>query len=465
MKKEKTDQKSFIPIQTGKDEMNLVEFPVTLITDKRLHGQKTIKFSDTICGENNKIVKREWIVTGSEEFGLPLSYDNDVWLALLFLGKENHLGSRRIYFTRYRLCEIMNWKQGGSGYRRIDDTLKRLTGVSIYAKNAFWDNKRKGYVTKMFGLVDDYELFDNAKPEDPKDDPHYPSFVNLNEFIYESILAGYIKNIDVRFYFDLKSVITKRLYRYLDKKRYGKKRFEINLFTLAEVHIGLSKVKYASHIKEKLTPAHKELIEKGFLKSAEYMSSADGKSEKIVYVFGERSKLMEDGPNGESDKKMAGGQSDGSLAAMAEKFLKALIDAGVTEIVARQLIKEYPIQKIENQLKTLPLRKAKDSAAVLVRSIQEDWSPPSGSPGRVEKETQKKVAKKKQQKEEQEKAERREKIENYIASLSRDELANLTQEAREIAQQEGKTLFKDKELPPYYVKAFLHSLVEKRLGL
>ena len=41
--------------------------------------------------------------------------------------------------------------------------------------------------------------------------------------IFESIKAEYIKSLDMKVYFKLESAITKRLYSYLDKKRYGNK--------------------------------------------------------------------------------------------------------------------------------------------------------------------------------------------------------------------------------------------------
>jgi len=135
MKKEKN--KLSTPVLVGKDEMNIVEFPITLLSRRHMSSEKTIKFSDVIAGEDNKPVRREWIVTGSDEFGLPLSQDNDVWIALLLMARERGFKDRKVYFSRYKLCKIMNVKKGGNKYQRIEDALNRLTGVRIYAKNAF----------------------------------------------------------------------------------------------------------------------------------------------------------------------------------------------------------------------------------------------------------------------------------------------------------------------------------------
>lgn len=392
---------SLMPV--GKDEMNLAEFPITLLSKKLSPDIKTIEFSDTIIGEENKPVKREWIVTGTDKFGLPLAHDNDVWIALLCIGKESNFESRKVNFTRYRLCKIMGWKKTGKAYKRIEEALNRLKGLSIYAKNAFWDNEKKSYVTDSFGIIDNYRIFDMKDSDSP---PF--SYVNLNEIIFNSIKSGYIKSLNMEIYFNLKSVIGKRLFRYLDKKRYGHGKFEINLFTLAYSHIGFNDegYKYASDIKKKLDPAHKELMKAGFIKSAEYLPTADGRSEKIVYIFGKKAEL----PEGNQAEEKVKDTTEGGI-------IQALVDAGITPAVAEQLIREYPSQVVESQLRALPFRNAREPAAVLIRSIQENWSPPAGIGAQAKREKQKKAEIQRQDQEEQEKADRRSKIENYLSSL------------------------------------------------
>jgi hypothetical protein len=159
----------------------------------------------------------------------------------------------------------MGLKPGGSGYKQIEEALDRFKGTSIKAKNGFYDNARKFYATKNFGIIDDYELMDSSKPGPPGQDNFPFSYVNLGEVLYESIQAGYIKSLNMKTYFELEGPLAKRLYRYLDKKAYNKKKFEINLFTLAEVHLGLQKCKYLSQIKQQLSHAHEELVKAGFL--------------------------------------------------------------------------------------------------------------------------------------------------------------------------------------------------------
>jgi hypothetical protein len=442
--------------EIGKDEMNLAEYPITLLSQRNDSDKKTIEFSDEIKGEGGELVKREWVVTGSDKFGLPVASDNDVLMAIMAVGREHNFDSPKIPFSRYRLMKIMKWEEKGQNYKRIEDGFNRLSGARIYAKNAFWDNENKGYHTVNFGIIDSYDLFESSKKGGRGQQTLPFSYVVLNHRFYQSIKTGYIKNIDTRTYFKLNSAIARRLYRYLDKKRYdGKRKFEINLFTLAEVHVGLQKTKYASHIKEKLEPAHLELIGAGFLKSAEYQKTADKISEKVIYTFGKKTELP---APGQAEQK----HPEESLNS---ELIERLVQLGITRSVAEQILREYSEETVETQIKALKYRKADDPAATLISAIRDNWSLPAAYNSHREKENLRTIDIEQHEQEQQQKAERRGKIQTYICGLSRDELAELTIEAREKAREEGGALFRDREIPQYMVNAYVHMMVEKRLGL
>jgi len=447
----------------GKDEMNLVEFPITLLSKRKSSESNVLEFTDTITTEDGTQVTREWTVSGSEKYGLPLAIDNDVLLALLVIGKETNFSSPVIYFSRYRLLKIMGLEtDAGSNYKRLEDIFDRLTGVRIKSKNSFWDNERKAYVSVNVGIFDEYQIYEGKPKKGAHMQESLPlSYVRLNNTLYQSIKAGYIKSLEVDIYFILKSSIAKRLYRYLDKKRYdGKKKFEMNLYTLAYIHIGFDNetYKFASKIKEKLAPAHNELIKAGFLKSAEYQTTVDGTSEKVIYTFGRKPVLTEE--------ISAPAKAAYDEASVVDPLLNALIEAGVTRKVAEQILREHPGDAIQSQIDALSYRNAGDPAAVLVASIQDDWNYPSSY--KMHKKKAKSAAQKEKDRqnnaaEELEKSKRRERIENYLSAISDSERNAMLKEAREIARREGGSMFKNREIPECIVKAYLHGLAEKNL--
>jgi hypothetical protein len=61
----------------------------------------------------------------------------------------------------------------------------------------------------------------------------------------------------------------------VDKKRSGRKSWEVELFSLRS-RIPLSNYQYVSKIKEKLAPAHEELVSKGFLRGVSYRKNDAG---------------------------------------------------------------------------------------------------------------------------------------------------------------------------------------------
>ena len=102
--------------------------------------------------------------------------------------------------------------------------MARLTSTTIVATNCFYDNLAKSWVSEAFHMFDRYKLYQERKGRAVS--PHL-SFVEMSEFFYRSVaVANYIKDLDLGIYYTLALPISKRLFRYLDKNRYKKRRYE-----------------------------------------------------------------------------------------------------------------------------------------------------------------------------------------------------------------------------------------------
>jgi hypothetical protein len=361
----------------GRDEMNLCEFPFSLIDRTVPPGQKTFQVQDTIRGRENQEVSRIWTVTGSDLWGLPTIIEEHVYVALMEVTRELDFQSRRVPITRYDLIQRMQWKRTGDSYHRLEQALKCLTGITIDAKNAFWDPEKKSYLSLTFGILDGVALQEEAGGRKSERSPLPQSWIEWNSILFANMQHGNLKFLDTGFYFSLDHYIAQRLYRYLDKKRYdGKRVYAISLYDLAFTHLGLKPLTpaYPSLLKQRLAPAHEELIQRGFLEEVRFRTGAEG--EIVEYHFARQTKRSPSRP-------LSTALLPAPPQPMEEerKLIEELTNLGVTQAVARKLVREHPSEVIRRQLDYLPHRQADDPAALLVKAIVEDWAPPRISAG------------------------------------------------------------------------------------
>lgn len=328
-------------IRLSRDEMNLAEFPLTVLSKRVDPSLKTLEFHDCVKGKNGEVVNRAWIITGADKFGLPTSSDDEVLLGLLKLTADDGLRNRKILFTRYELLKILRWTTEGRSYTRLQNALDRLSGVRIKATNAFYDNENKLHSTKNFGIIDEYEINDGRDTR--------PSFFTWSDVLFKSFQVGFIKKLDLNFYLDLKSAVSKRLYRYLDKHFWYRSRLQVNLFTLAHEKVGISRnYKFASSLRQQLEPALEELVERGMI--AEFQFLGKGASTEVVLIaaYGAR-KGNEGGANSSHNQgtndfgfggpKLEEGQGRDSQDPY-ELIVTLLVDRGLAEKQIRKVIVE-----------------------------------------------------------------------------------------------------------------------------
>lgn len=254
------------PARVSRDEMNLAEFPLSVLSTRSDPSIKTLEFTDSVRGKNGEVIERKWIITGADKFGLPTASDDEVLLGLLKATVDHGFRDRKVYFTRYELLRTLRWTTEGRSYQRLQRALDRLSGVRIKATNGFYDNESKSHSTRNFGIVDAYEI------NDGRDSDTKPSFFTWSEAMFKSFQVGFIKKLNLDFYLDLKSAVSKRMYRFLDKHFWYRSRLEMNIFTFAHEKIGISRnYKHVSSLRQQLDGAFEELLKCGFLQSVEYV--------------------------------------------------------------------------------------------------------------------------------------------------------------------------------------------------
>lgn len=352
-----------------RDELNFAEFPLASISTSLPKDQKTLEFTDEIFDKSvNKRVTRKLTITASDKYGLPTAMDDEVILGLVQLTGRTDFSNRRVYFTRYELLKLLNWSDTTRNYHRLEQSLNRWLGVTLYYEKAWWSKEEQSWVNEGFHILDHVQILDQERQRRSSkrgvEQAGKSSFV-WNEVVFSSFKAGYLKQIDFEFYKSLESAVSKRMYRFLDKRFYHRERLEFELRTFACEHIGLSKNYHNGELKRVLSSGIEELERLGFIEglSADERFGRKGRGEWTV-VFTKAGKP-------ESARQLPSGVA------------QELIERGISAGSARKLGGAHPedyirvkIQMLDWLLQKKDPRVQKNPAGFLYRSITDDFALP-----------------------------------------------------------------------------------------
>ena len=166
---------------------------------------KTIESHDEFFDERtSKVIIRKRIITGSDKYGLPTAKDDEVILGLIQLTREaNAFTERTVSFSRGGLIGQLRWPDSGHSYKRLALSLNRWTGVLMSYEKAWYDNARKSWVDERFHIIERVSLYD-IEEQAAQPFEKLSSFT-WNEVIFRSFQAGYLRNLNLDFYFSLSS--------------------------------------------------------------------------------------------------------------------------------------------------------------------------------------------------------------------------------------------------------------------
>lgn len=355
--------------ESYRDELNFAEFPLASLSSSLPKNQKTLEFTDEIFDKAaNKRIQRKLTITASDKYGLPTAADDEVILGLIQLSSRSDFADRRVYFTRYDLLKLLDWEDTGRNYQRLEKSLNRWLGVTLYYEKAWWSKEEQSWVNEGFHILDHVQILDQDRQRRSAKkntaEAGKSSFV-WNEIVFNSFKAGYLKQLDFEFFKELQTSVSKRIYRFLDKRFYHRPRLEFDLRTFSCEHIGLAKGYHSGELKRALRPAIKELEERGFLTpmspEERFVQRARGEW-TIVFVRASR----------------------GVVAAPKESAeVSALIERGLSSASARKITSTVSREKIQEKIALcdwLTVRNdpriQKNRAGFLYKAILEDFPLP-----------------------------------------------------------------------------------------
>jgi hypothetical protein len=413
----------------GRDEMNLAEFPIALLTDHVPKDQKEAIYQDEIYDERTGRTLARKLTIQAGNYGLTTAVDDEVILALIQITKrKNDFTNRKVAFSRLELIKMLDWSSHGASYERILLSLQKWTSVYLQYENAWRDNRAKAWTTKGFHIVESFELNDSRTSGDQLE--FIPSYIIWNEIIFESFQAGYLKTLDYDLCIGLRNSTAKRMYRFLDKRFHHKPDWLFGISEFAHGHIGLGRnYDGPAHLKRKLQPAIQELEAVGFLEPMPETERfhKDGKEWKI--------RLLQKSATPAIAKALP-------QAIEPPPLVAELTKRGVTAKSAADLVRQHPAEAIQAKLEVFDWlvekqdkRVAKSPEGYLVKSISDDYKAPKGFVSAAERREQagarqarERLAAEdrrcRQEQDAREKAERQA-VEAYWASLTPEQQADL----------------------------------------
>jgi Replication initiator protein A len=360
----------------GRDELNLAEFPLCALAHRLRPDQKTLQFEDRIWDERRgQTIARKLTITGSDAFGLPTALDDEVLLGLIQISKLRGFADRKVPFTRYQLIETLGWRNETKSYRRVEESLNRWTGVTLYFQNAWWNKTRRCWVDEKFHVLDNVWLCHRSdsiwESPDEERQPPRSAFV-WNDVIFRSFQAGNLKGIDFDLFKELENATAKRMYRFLDKRFFHRNRWEFNLKEFAWEHTGLARSYDSAGLKRKLLSGIRELERAGYLEPMP-------ENERFQRVCsGEWSVVFEKASS--TPPTLA----EDTVSSETDSLANSLIERGVTPSTARAIVRNHPADQIKGQIEVFDWLMARKDRKVsrnppgfLASAIRSQYLPPT----------------------------------------------------------------------------------------
>jgi hypothetical protein len=452
-------------VRAGRDEMNLAEFPLALLADRAPKGQKTLHYASP---------HGTLTITGSDAYGLPTAADTDVLVGLIQLTRlRNNFTEPKVNFTRYELLKVLGWPDESKYYRRVDESLNRWVGVTLHYNNTWWDNRTKRYLSAKLHIIESVIIDDERTGRVRRGGLPFSSFTWNTTFI-QSCQADNLKRLDLDRYFAFRSAISKRVYRFLDKRFYLRADWEFDLKEFAFEHVGLSR-NYAGNagkIKEKLQPALEELEAIDFLEPLPRDERYRKNGREWIIRLGRCGASALPAPP--APEPPAGARPESA---------RLLTARGVTEAAALDLARSFPADAIAAKVEVFDwLAERKDSririnaAGYLVDSIRKDYAPPRGFESAADRQARLDSARAAERDAAQSRHQKLDKearllaeleaIEDYWRSLNAREQDQFDAAALAEADPESwESVRHNPALARMYRRSLRHDLIRKRLNL
>src|SRR5579871_1800449 len=319
-------------------EKNLNTFGFFTPSSKRLRSSSK-RVSLQVRTDDGRRVQANATIFPVGEFGLPTTADQDKYFAfqkiLEQIRKKNGVITNPVRFSSAAMIDTLGMTHGGKNYREIWEWIRRMTLTGIESEGVVYFSGRKKYARDLFHVfqrsVAVGEVLEDGRIAEE-------NYIWLSEWQLENINHRHTLPIQYDVYKTLQLHISKALVPLLQIWFYASR---------AELHtekkysdlcslLGLQTFSSPSRIKQQLAPSLDELKNNRFLAAWELTKTTDETDYKLCLWAGAAFVSAADlraTDNGDAPRILGHRQNE---------ILQALLERGVREDRARQLLLDLP---------------------------------------------------------------------------------------------------------------------------
>lgn len=203
-----------------KSEVNLEKLPYFYAEKNRFKDiDQPIRFVKTVDRDNNRVTV-QWTVLPHPKYGRPNYFDRDVYRAIQeIINRKGVMHGNLLAFSYREICRIMGLTYSGKTAKDIKDSIRRIRATEVESRGAFQLKGRSKEGEEDEWLTDTFSVFSRIIEKGqrlPDGSKAETGFIELGSWYVQSILRGYLKNLDLQYYFSLSSPLARSFYSYLD---------------------------------------------------------------------------------------------------------------------------------------------------------------------------------------------------------------------------------------------------------
>jgi hypothetical protein len=274
-----------------KVEKNLASLGFFTPSSKRTRNEKSKTVTVMVLIEGKRIEAKATIAP-TALFGLPITADQDKWLALHKILADIQMRDGQVTnpvsFSSAELLALLKiYKDSGKNYKDVSEWLDVMVGTTIISEGAVYISGKRTFGKDTFHVFDRAVSFGKELPDGSIADKNY---VWLSQWQIQNINNHHQLPIDLDTYRQLKNYIAKALVPLLQVWLYATRDdgvFEKRYDELCQI-LNIRQWPYLSKIKEKLGPSLGELKQFGYLADWAVETTSDKHGYKILFFHGEK---------------------------------------------------------------------------------------------------------------------------------------------------------------------------------